>query len=134
MPGNTTCPHRDAVGLGSHSNVLRDDIRKLGDGIDHLCQGVLLGDLRDEFDPGSPSIVEVSDGLWLADGRIPFETVADAIGEELPDGPYATLAGLFLAEFGSIPHPGDRASVGEVELVVDHMDRNRIATMRVIRN
>ena len=95
--------------------------------------GELLGDLRDEFDPGSPSIVEVSDGLWLADGRIPYDAVADATGEEFPDGPYATLAGLFLAEFGSIPQPGDRAAVGEVELVVDHMDRNRIATIRVVR-
>jgi CBS domain containing-hemolysin-like protein len=95
--------------------------------------GELIGDLRDEFDPGSPSIVAVSEGLWIADGRIPYEAVADAIGEEFPDGPYATLAGLFLAEHGSIPQPGDRATVGGVELVVDHMDRNRIATMRVVR-
>lgn len=95
--------------------------------------GELIGDLRDEFDPGSPSIVAVGEDLWLADGRIPYDAVGDAIGEVLPDGPYATLAGLFLAEHGSIPEPGDQVAIGDIELVVDHMDRNRIATIRVVR-
>ncbi len=95
--------------------------------------GELIGDLKDEYDAGVPLLEALDDGSFLADGRIPYEDVEAALGVSLPDGPYATIAGLFLAEHGAVPEEGDTEEVEEVRLTVDRMDRNRIATLRVER-
>jgi CBS domain containing-hemolysin-like protein len=49
----------------------------------------------------------------------------------LPDGPYATIAGLFLAEHGSVPFEGDAEVIDGLQFTVDRMDKNRIATVRI---
>lgn len=93
--------------------------------------GELIGDLRDEYDEGAPLLEALGGGAWLVDGRVPFEDVEEALGVTLPDGPYATIAGLFLAEHGSVPFEGDLEVVGGLQFTVERMDRNRIATVRI---
>lgn len=93
----------------------------------------LVGELGDEYDPGLPAIVPLDEGRWLADGRLPVEELAETTGAELEEGPYSTVAGLFLAAAGRIPAEGDAVEVDGVRLVVVQMDRNRIARLRVER-
>lgn len=95
--------------------------------------GELIGDLQDEHDAGFPLLEQLVDGTWLADGRIPFEDIEETLGVSLPDGPYATIAGLFLAQHGAVPDEGDSEIIDEVRLTVDQMDRNRIAAVRLER-
>lgn len=91
----------------------------------------LVGTLRDEYDPGEPTAVKIDDATWLTDGRLPIEDLEEAIDDELPEGPYSTTAGLFLAVAGRIPHEGDSITVDGVTLTVIAMDRNRIDKVRV---
>ena len=93
--------------------------------------GELIGTLRDEYDPGEPTAVAIAESTWLVDGALPLEDLGEIIGAELPDGPYATIAGLFLALAGRIPTEGDRVSVDGVSLMVVDMDRNRIDKIQV---
>ncbi len=95
--------------------------------------GELIGDIQDEHDAGPPLLEALEDGVWLADGRIPYEDIEEALGVSLSDGPYATIAGLFLAEHGSIPFEGESEVIDELRLTVDRMDRNRIAVVRIER-
>ncbi len=95
--------------------------------------GELIGDLQDEYDAGLPLLVSLDDGSWVADGRLPWEDVAEALDVDLSDGPYATIAGLFLAAHGAIPGEGDVEEVDGLVITVDRMDRNRIATLRIER-
>jgi putative hemolysin len=94
----------------------------------------LVGSLRDEYDPGKPGAVPIGDDTWLTDGRLSIEELEATIGVDLPSGPYATVAGLFLALAGRIPSDGDTVHVGEVTLRVRQMDRNRIDKIRVERS
>jgi len=57
------------------------------------------------------------------------EELEDALGTELPDGPYATVAGLFLSLHGDVPVEGAVESLDEWHLTVEEMDRNRIARL-----
>ncbi len=91
----------------------------------------LVGDFHDEFDPGVPAAAVTGEGLWIADGSMPVSELAETIGAVLPDGPYTTVGGLFLAAFGDIPHEGDAVDLGSVHLVVETMDRRRIGRVRV---
>lgn len=93
--------------------------------------GELIGKLRDEYDPGEPTAVAIGNGTWLVDGTMPLEDLGATIGTELPDGPYATIAGLFLALAGRVPTEGDRVAIDGVNLMVVDMDRNRIDKIQV---
>jgi putative hemolysin len=91
----------------------------------------LVGELQDEYDPGSPSVVAVRHGEWLADGRLPVEEVATVLGAVLPAGPYATLAGLMLDLAGRIPQEGDSVTAAGHRFTVIRMDRRRIDRVRI---
>jgi putative hemolysin len=91
----------------------------------------LVGEIQDEYDPGIPSIVLVEPGRWIADGRLPIEDLADEIDREIPDGPYSTIAGLFMAEAGTVPAAGDVTRLDGIRLRVLAMDRNRIDRIEV---
>jgi putative hemolysin len=86
----------------------------------------LVGELQDEYDPGVPSVVRIGPRQWVADGRLPIEDLATEIGQPLPDGPYSTVAGFFLAAAGHVPDEGDAIDVDGVRLTVLDMERNRV--------
>ncbi len=92
----------------------------------------LVGELQDEYDPGIPSVVPLTKGQWLADGRVAVSELADAIGIELPAGAYSTLGGLVFDLAGSIPDEGTEVAVAGCRLTVIRMDRNRVDRVRVL--
>jgi len=91
----------------------------------------LVGELQDEYDPGTPSVVVMDEGQWLADGRLPLEDLAAQIGVGLPDGPYSTVAGYFMALSGRVPEEGDTVSSEGLEYTVINMERNRVDRISV---
>ncbi|MEE8331772.1 MAG: hemolysin family protein [Acidimicrobiia bacterium] len=91
----------------------------------------LTGELQDEYDPGSPAVVQVAQRRWLVDGRLPLEDLAEAIGVAFPDGEYSTVGGLFLDVAGRIPEVADSINLDGTELTVLRMDRHRIDRLRV---
>lgn len=91
----------------------------------------LVGELQDEYDPGTPSVVQIDESRWLTDGRLPLEDLKEEIGHEFPAGPYSTAAGLFLALAGHIPDDGDQVKYNGYQLTVVGMDRNRIDRIRI---
>ena len=95
--------------------------------------GELVGDLADEYDPRHPTLLPVGTGVWIADGGIPIDDFGETVGEDIQDGPYSTLAGLFFHRFGNIPQPGDRVEYGNLSLTVLAMERRRISKLRVRR-
>lgn len=91
----------------------------------------LVGELQDEYDPGAPSITQLGPLLWLADGRLPIEDLAETVEIALPDGPYTTVGGMLMAVAGRIPAEGESISVDRLEFTVLQMDRNRIDRVEI---
>ncbi len=91
----------------------------------------LVGDIQDEYDPREPTTFRLGDRMWMVEGRVPVEELADQIGMALPEGPFSSMGGLYLWAAGSIPQPGDSVLVGDVTLTVMRMDRKRIDRIRV---
>ncbi|MDR9449939.1 MAG: hemolysin family protein [Acidimicrobiia bacterium] len=91
----------------------------------------LVGELQDEYDPGVPATVAVEGNVWIADGRVDVEELAETLGAELPEGPYATAGGLFLSVAGDIPAEGDSIEVAGYRMTVLEMDRRRIDRLRI---
>lgn len=94
----------------------------------------LVGEIVDEDDPEEPTVVTIGMGEWVVDGRVTVEALSDEIGFRLPEGPYSTVGGMFLAAAGKVPAAGNRLEVAGVVFNVVKMDRHRIERLRVTLN
>jgi CBS domain containing-hemolysin-like protein len=95
----------------------------------------IVGEIDDEHDPtaGRAPVWSWS-GTSVVAGRLTLDEVFDATGMRIPDGDgdYETLAGFVLAQLGRIPDVGDGFTYEGWTFEVLEMDRNRVATVRMI--
>jgi CBS domain containing-hemolysin-like protein len=97
----------------------------------------LVGEVADEYDqPEEESAEPAPDRLAHGDtvvlpAALRADEVAERTGFVMPDGPYATLAGLVLAQLGRLPEVGERAEVGGWTLTVHAVHGRRIDQVRV---
>ena len=93
---------------------------------------LIVGDLRDEFDPGGePEIIRVDRTRWLVDGGASIDDVREQLDIDLPEGDYVTLGGFLFDAFGHIPEEGERLTHDGWELRVAEMDKRRVAKVVV---
>lgn len=90
----------------------------------------LVGEIWDETDADLDAVVHRDDGSLLVPGRFPVHGLV-AIGVELPEGDYTTLAGLVLQRVGTIPAAGDVVEVDGWTLEVESMRGRAIAEVAV---
>ena len=74
----------------------------------------LVGEIDDEHDPETSAAIEKTAGGWRVRGDAHVDEVSRAIGWELPEGDYETIAGLVIAEFVGLPEVGET-----VEITID---------------
>ena len=89
----------------------------------------LVGEIEDEFDPADSPIRRGTDGTFLFDGTVRVEDVEAALGCELPEGDYETIAGLLISELEHIPAAGEFAEVSGWRLQVVEQDGLRVVTV-----
>lgn len=72
----------------------------------------LVGEITDEHDPATPTIApRDDDGTWVMAGDVHIDEVERALEHDVPRGDYETIAGLVIAEHGSLPTVGTRVLV-----------------------
>ncbi len=92
----------------------------------------IFGEIGDEHDVRRPKPARGASVLEL-DGSTNIRELASEYGIELPgDAGFETLAGFLLLKLGYIPAPGDSVTYGLWTFVVQQMDRNRIARVKII--
>jgi putative hemolysin len=91
----------------------------------------LVGEIQDEYDPREPAIYQLGDQVWIVEGRVGVELLEEELERDLPEGPFASVAGLYLTAAGRIPKVGDSINVDGVTFTVLRMEKRRIDRMRV---
>jgi putative hemolysin len=91
----------------------------------------LVGEIYDEFDPDSRDLQPQPDGSIVLPGQFPVHDLPD-LGVGLPEGPYATVAGLILKRLGRIPAEGDAVEVDRWRLEVLEVERRAILQVRLV--
>jgi magnesium and cobalt exporter, CNNM family len=91
----------------------------------------LVGEIYDEFDPDSQAIHRQPDGSIMLPGSFPVHDLAD-LAIALPEGSYATIAGLILDRLGHLPDKGEAVEVDGWRLEVLDVDRRAITRVRLV--
>jgi putative hemolysin len=93
----------------------------------------LVGEIYDETDRDVAGVEHEPDGSLVLAGGFPVHDLAD-LGVELPDGDYATVAGLVLNALGRIPEsPGDTVTIDGWTAAVLAVDHHAITRIRLSR-
>jgi putative hemolysin len=91
----------------------------------------VIGDIRDEYDADAMESRRLAGGEIEVDGKLNLDEIAEISGVELPEGPYATVAGYVMAELGRLPRVGDAVEYDGVRLAVVRIEGRRIARVRL---
>ncbi|OSC42152.1 hemolysin family protein [Mycobacterium decipiens] len=101
----------------------------------------IVGDVRDEHDPATPSVTATGNG-WQVSGLLRIDEVAAATGYRAPDGDYETIGGLVLHALGHIPAEGEKVALttfdsdvhepGRWLATVERMDGRRIDQLQLL--
>lgn len=105
--------------------VVADDYDESG----HATGIAIAGARQDATAHGDTS----ADGDLLLDGSARLSDVSDALHIALISADNDTIAGYICEQLGHIPMPGEYVSAGGYLFYVVHMDRLRVAQVRVVR-
>ncbi|MDD7384421.1 MAG: hemolysin family protein [Actinomycetaceae bacterium] len=89
-----------------------------------------VGEIRDEYDREQPIIIRRGNTENF-DGLASRSDVFKALGRELPDGPFDTLAGFVVYQLGHMPAVGDTVTWEGLSFTVARMDARRIDRINV---
>jgi putative hemolysin len=92
----------------------------------------LVGEIYDETDRDVVGVRREPDGSLVLPGRFPVHDLEDVGVHGMPEGSYATVAGLVLDVLGRVPEaPGDRVTVAGRTIEVLAVDGRAITEVRI---
>jgi CBS domain containing-hemolysin-like protein len=94
----------------------------------------IVGDIQDEFDHETEDIVRLAEGIWLCDGRVHLEDLAEETGLELPVDDFDTLGGFVFDLFGKIPVRYEKVVYRDNDFIIQEMDGHKINSVKIIMN
>ena len=93
----------------------------------------IVGEIRDEYDVESETVVEEGGGSFVISGKVAVDEVGDRLGVEIEREGFETLGGYLLSFLGRMPYVGETFEVGDLLVEVMEVERRRITKVRVRR-
>ncbi|MGP1348633.1 MAG: hemolysin family protein [Stomatobaculum sp.] len=94
----------------------------------------IVGEIRDEYDTDEEKSIRcVAENEYLIDGNLKLTDLNDALDLKLSSEDFDSVGGLVMGRLGHLPKKGDRVVCGGLQLVVERMNKNRIAKLRLLR-
>lgn len=90
----------------------------------------LLGTLS--FDDSAPEFEQIGPDSWNVTGSTPVEDLA-ALGMEVPEGEWNTVAGLMMGKTGRLMKVGEEVVINDYRLTAERVRRRRIVRVSVKR-
>jgi CBS domain containing-hemolysin-like protein len=94
----------------------------------------IVGDIRDEHDPGEAPIQDLGDGRLVADAGVTMSDLSAYLGTSLPDAPeHDSLEGMLTAHLGHVPEVGTAISKFGLRFIVRDSDDKHIGKVEISR-
>ena len=92
----------------------------------------IVGDIQDEYDEHEISIEVIHEDEYIVDGATRVEEVNEMLGLNIETEDFDSIGGFIMGEFGRLPEVGERIDHGNVEFVVESVEKNRIEKLRIL--
>ena len=89
----------------------------------------IVGNISDEFDDDSLTLMEMSPNTYLVHVRVEINELNERLHIRLPKGEYETLAGFLLQQFNRIPGVGDELFYSDLRFRVHRATEKSIETV-----
>ncbi|MDX8394226.1 MAG: transporter associated domain-containing protein [Mariprofundales bacterium] len=96
----------------------------------------IVGNIEDETASSNEDIDEfnrLDDGSMLVSARLRAEEFEELADIDLPEGEYATIGGLLLAELGRIPQKGETISIGKLVFTITEATPRRLLKLKIVQ-
>ncbi len=95
----------------------------------------IVGEIRDEYDAApEPTVRADGPGVFVADGRVPLDELAAALGATFGEDEEAVSAGgLVVGRLGHVPEKGDAVEICGYRATVEQVTRRAAARIRFER-
>jgi CBS domain containing-hemolysin-like protein len=93
----------------------------------------IVGEIRDEYDVESETVVEEEEGTFVFSGKVSVDEVMDRLGVAIEREGFETVGGYLLSHLGRMPYVGETFDVDDLSVEVLEVERRRISKVRVRR-
>jgi putative hemolysin len=93
----------------------------------------IVGEIRDEYDVESESIVDEGSGRFLFNGKVDIDEVSERLNVHIEREGFETVGGYLLTHLGRVPAVGERFELDGLSVEVLEVDGRRISKVRVTR-
>jgi putative hemolysin len=98
-----------------------------------IIEEMIGQDIEDETDQEDEVLVyEMTDTRLECSGRLEMDDLKESFRSEMPDE-HETVGGFVLQQLGHVPVPGDQFTYGNLDVIIEEMDRNRITRMLITK-
>jgi CBS domain containing-hemolysin-like protein len=94
----------------------------------------IIGEIQDEYDMEEELINKLDSNVWLVNGRVSIDELAELLDIEIEYEEAETVGGLIYDLIGAIPKPGEKVNFEDkISFIVDQVDGQRIKSIKVIK-
>lgn len=93
----------------------------------------IVGEIRDEYDVESESVVDEGDGVFVVSGKADVSLLESNLGVFVERAGFDSVGGYLLASLGRVPSKGERFDVGDLAVEVLEAERRRVTRVRMRR-
>jgi len=93
----------------------------------------IVGEIRDEYDVESESVVDEGGGTFVVSGKADVSVLQSHLGVTVERAGFDSVGGYLLASLGRVPSKGERFDVGDVAVEVLDAERRRVTRVRMQR-
>ncbi len=93
----------------------------------------IVGEIRDEYDEDEEDeIREITQAEYLVQGATKLGDLNDRLGLSLESEDYDSIGGLVIGLLEHLPEEGEAVDHGNLRLLVEHVEKNRIEKVRLV--
>jgi CBS domain containing-hemolysin-like protein len=93
----------------------------------------IVGEIRDEYDVESESVVDEGNGAFIFSGKTDIHELMDRLDVEVAREGFETVGGFLLARLGRVPTVGETFEIDGLVVEVLEAERRRVHKVRVRR-
>jgi len=93
----------------------------------------IVGEIRDEYDVESESVVDEGHGRFVFSGKVDIDAVAQRLDVDIEREGFETVGGYLLARIGRVPTVGEHFEIDGLSVVVLDAERRRITKVRMTK-